>query len=134
MVTPESVDGRHNNKLTEAMEKAKWVPGQTGGGGAAGARQENRWRSAISAVVTEQDCQDVILAMRDAAKGGVRVVMNRKGDTVTVTAPPDVAAARLFFEVLRVVGPGAPPPPPDLSNYSEEELGVLQKLLDRMGN
>lgn len=83
-----------------------YKPGESGGGGHLGGHQTARWRKAIAAAVTEEMCQEVILAMKKSACGVEVQETNRKtGETSIYSRPPDSAAARLFFEVLKVIGP-----------------------------
>jgi len=73
-----------------------------------GGHQTARWRKAINEAVTEQDCADVIRAMKGAACGVEMYETDRKtGEPRIYTKAPDPTAARLFFEVLKVIGPDA---------------------------
>lgn len=101
-------DKRGKSPKSLANLSPAWAPGQSGGGGAAGGHQTARWRKAINEAVTEEDCADVIRAMKGAACGVEMAEKDRKtGETRIYTKAPDPTAARLFFEVLKVIGPDA---------------------------
>ena len=118
------IDGRGKSPNSLANLKAPWSPGQSGGGGAAGGHQTARWRKAINEAVTENDCIDVIQAMNAGACGVVMVRADRDGTTTTYMKAPDPAAARLFFEVLRIIGPDAAQV--DLKDAPDEVLKWLE--------
>lgn len=95
---------RPKRKLTAAMEAAKWKPGQGGGGHALGGAKTAIWRKAINEAVTEDDCADVIRAMKSRSCGvEVQKTDKKTGETSIFTEPPCPTAARLFFEVLGVL-------------------------------
>ena len=106
-----SVDGtedkRGKNPKSLANLQPAWAAGQSGGGGAAGGHQTARWRKAINEAVTEEDCADVIRAMKEAACGIELEKSDKDGGTAIYSKAPDPTAARLFFEVLKVIGPDA---------------------------
>jgi len=105
-----SVDGRDEKRGVNPKSLANlnpWKPGESGGGGALGGHQTARWRKAINEAVTEDDCADVIRAMKKAACGIELEKADKEGGTSIYSKAPDSAAARLFFEVLKVIGPDA---------------------------
>lgn len=119
---------------TEAAEAGKarrlanlrppWKPGENPGGASVGGHQTARWRKAINAAVTEDDCAEVIQAMKASACGVEVLQLDKKtGETRVYSRPPDAGAARLFFEVLKVIGPDAGQV--DLSNAPVEVLEWL---------
>ena len=105
MATPDQPDKPKHP--TAHLAPYQWKPGQAGGGGAEGGKQTARWRRAINAAVTDQDCEAVIKAMRNGACGVLAVKIDKEGGTAIYEKAPDPACARVFFEVLRVIGPGA---------------------------
>jgi hypothetical protein len=83
-----------------------WKAGESGGGGSAGGHQTARWRKAIASAVTDKDCIDVMDAMKQRACGvEVQKPDKRTGEMQVYSLPPDPASARVFFEVLKVLGP-----------------------------
>lgn len=115
--------GQHPNSL--ANLKSPWQPGQEGGGAAKGGAQAAKYRRAIANAVTEQDAIDVIVAMKEAAVGVEVLTHDKKtGEARVYIKPPDTAAARLFFEVLRVIGGEAAQV--DLSTAPPEVLDWLE--------
>ena len=104
--TTDKPDGRGKNPRSLANLSPPWKEGESGGGHSVGGHQTARWRRAISAAVTEQDCIDVMAAMKERACG-VEVAKpdKRTGELVVYSLPPDPNSARVFFEVLKVLGP-----------------------------
>lgn len=104
--TDKPADGRGKNPKSLANLSPPWKEGEGGGGHAVGGHQTAKWRKAISAAVTEKDCIDVMQAMKERACGvEVQRPDKRTGEMNVYSLPPDPASARVFFEVLKVLGP-----------------------------
>ncbi len=91
--------------------------------------------TSLSEAFTPEDVKKVMTALKNAAVGFSYIRMNKDGKEVTLSYPPDVAAAKLYlaYAVGSADTVGAGDKKTDLLNLTPEQFASIARIAARFG-